>query len=78
MSRVRPLKRPDRLYKFLNQRYADGMLLRGIIRIGTAEEYRVPDGRDGERSDDTELKRKWQPGDAIVITEVVPLSETAG
>jgi hypothetical protein len=59
-------KKPIRLYKFLNRRYADDMMRRGLIRVGTAVEYRVPDGRTGARSDDDELKRSWQPGDVTI------------
>lgn len=60
--------KPTRLYKFLNARYADGMMQRGIIRIGTAQEYRVPDGREGARSDALELARVWQPGKTVITT----------
>jgi hypothetical protein len=37
------------------------MLERGTIRIGTAEEYRIPDGMDGARSDKDELVTIYKP-----------------
>jgi hypothetical protein len=38
------------------------MLDKGIVRIGTAAEYRIPDGKDGARSDTKELITEWIPG----------------
>ena len=61
-----PPQNSDRLYKFIAERYAAGMLDLGRIKIGTAEEYRVPDGNAGGRADADELAVGWEPGSGIV------------
>jgi hypothetical protein len=38
---------------------------KGQLRIGTAAEYRQPDGKSGARSDSNELITTWNPGVAL-------------
>jgi hypothetical protein len=49
------------IYKFLNSAHVPALLRRGRLKIGTSVEYRIPDGKDGARSDPTELTRVWKP-----------------
>jgi len=56
----KPLRRA---YKFMNAAYISDFLNKGRLRIGTALEFRQPDGKTGGRSDETELTAAWQPAD---------------
>jgi hypothetical protein len=49
------------VYKFMNRKYVRSFLKGGTIKIGTSKEYRVPDGKDGGRSDAEELVSVWTP-----------------
>jgi hypothetical protein len=62
-----PVGFPKRMFKFLNHEHVDGMLTRGMIRNGTAREYREPDGKTGARSDAKEVVTNWQPGEGLQI-----------
>ena len=61
-----PPKRPIRAYKFLNHAYVDGMLEHGTIKVGTAVEYRMPDGEADGRSDPYEVAQRWRPGPVTI------------
>jgi len=56
---------PKHLYKFLASVHADTMLDRGTVKIGTAAEFRISDGKDAGRSDPKELVTAWQPGECV-------------
>jgi hypothetical protein len=45
----------------MNRTYIRGFLKRGIVKIGTCKEYRIPDGKGGGRSDSEELVSVWSP-----------------
>jgi hypothetical protein len=49
------------IFKFMPGKYVDAFLA-GSIKIGTSEEYRIPDGLDDGRADKSELVRNWRPG----------------
>jgi hypothetical protein len=57
------------IYKFMDRKYVRGFLKHGRIRIGTSQEYRLPDGKDGGRSDSEELVSVWMPPAGIEICE---------
>jgi hypothetical protein len=54
------------IFKFINRRYIEGLLTKGTIKIGTTEEYRIPDGIDDGRSDANESVNIWHPGASTV------------
>jgi hypothetical protein len=60
---------PRRMFKFMNEAYVDGMLECGGIRIGTAQEFRKPDGKTGARSDGMEIVTSWQPGEGLHVID---------
>jgi hypothetical protein len=60
------------VYKFMERQYVDGFLSRGTLRIGTSEEYRVPDQYDDGRSDDLECATRFAPGAVTLPIEQVP------
>jgi hypothetical protein len=49
-----------KVYKFMASNYIEAFVRRGTIKIGTAAEYRVPDGFDDGRSDATEMWRLFK------------------
>jgi hypothetical protein len=51
-------------FKFLNKKFVESFLERGVVKIGTAKEFRIPDGFDAARSDECELITEWRPGEA--------------
>jgi hypothetical protein len=50
----------EMIVKFLNSRYLNALFENGRIRIGTAKEFRIPDGIDDGRSDPHELVTQWK------------------
>jgi hypothetical protein len=64
------------IYKFMNRKYVGAFLKQGRIKIGTSEEYRIPDGFDDGRSDVQEMNRKWNTGPIDVkLTPDHPLAK---
>jgi hypothetical protein len=55
------------IYKFMNSRYVDGFLDAGRIKIGSSREYRIPDGKDGGRTDPNELVTIWAPEEEFTV-----------
>lgn len=57
-----PSHEPKHVYKFMNSKFVDDFVKLGRMRIGTAEEYRKPDGKTGERQDPSESANNYEPG----------------
>ena len=49
------MKNRRQAFKFMNSKYLDDFLKMGRMRIGTASDFRVPDGLTGARSDEHEM-----------------------
>ena len=60
---------PSHMFKFLNRNHVDGMLKRGLVRIGTSFEFRKADGKTGARSDPKEVVTNWQPGAGLQVID---------
>lgn len=54
---------PIKIYKFMESQYVEGFIKQGTVKIGTAEEFRKPDGLNDGRSDCYELVSHFSPGD---------------
>src|SRR5580700_10579388 len=66
-------------YKFLKADFAKSLMERGALRIGTAAEFRIPDGLEGGRSDRDELSAEWQPGETTMhVTKDSPFANWYG
>jgi hypothetical protein len=50
----------------MNAKYVGDTLEHGRLKIGTAAEYRIPDGKDGGRADANELVVGWRPDPGII------------
>ncbi len=55
------------VYKFLKSRWADEMVSKGSVKIGTSSEYRVDDGKVGGQYDPRDSTYWFQPGDVTVL-----------
>jgi hypothetical protein len=72
-------KPPTKMYKFLNARYVDALLEKGVVKIGTAAGFRIPDGLDGARSDQDELVTHWNVGPTTIkFDRHHPLAKAVG
>ena len=57
--------RVRRLFKYTKSEFVDLLRTLGRIRVGTAYEFRIPDGLTGARSDVDEAMTVWAPGDHV-------------
>jgi hypothetical protein len=57
-------------FKFMKKKFVKPFLECGTVRVGTALEFRKPDGLDAGRSDDFEMITPWESGDRELIAEV--------
>jgi hypothetical protein len=58
-----------KLYKFIDSKFADEMITRGSVRIGTGSDFRLPDGKTGGRADANEMLVVWKPPPGLLTVD---------